>query len=95
MMEDTEGLMKLPRAGLIKTFVSLLLFFLTQFFYQAICTQSTPKERGRVIVDFMNMGYESSTARTRTRNLFRLKCAPIPLGYSDGHSYFNTLQLLS
>ena len=38
----------------------------------------------RVIVGSMNMGYVSGTARTRIRNLFRPKCAPIPLDHSDG-----------
>ena len=34
-----------------------------------------------------NMGYDFylfDAARTRTRNLFHHKCAPIPLGHSDG-----------
>ena len=30
------------------------------------------------------MIYLSNTARNRTHNLFRPKCAPIPLGHSDG-----------
>ena len=37
-----------------------------------------------VIVGSMNMRYVSDTARTRTRNLFRIKCTPIPLGHMDG-----------
>ena len=36
-----------------------------------------------VIVGSMNMGYISDTARNRTHNPFRTKCAPIPLGHSD------------
>ena len=40
-------------------------------------------EETRVIVGSMNMGYGSDTARNRTHNLFRPKCAPIP-GDSDG-----------
>ena len=43
-------------------------------------------EETQVIVGFMNMGYISDTARNRTHNLFRPKCAPIPLGHSDGHT---------
>ena len=40
----------------------------------------------QVIVIYMNMGYDiyRDTARNRTHNLFRPKCAPIPLGHSDG-----------
>ena len=41
-------------------------------------------EETQVIVGSMNMGYISDTARNRTHNLFRPKCAPIPLGHSDG-----------
>ena len=44
-------------------------------------------EGTQVIVGSMNMGYVSDTARDRTHNLFRLKCAPIPLGHSDGQYY--------
>ena len=33
------------------------------------------------------VGYISDTARNRTHNLFRPKCAPIPLGHSDGIIY--------
>ena len=41
-------------------------------------------EGTRVIVGSMNMGYDIfDTARNRTHNLFRPKCVPIPLGYSD------------
>ena len=43
-------------------------------------------EGTQVIVGSMNMGYISDTARNRTRNLFRPKREPIPLGYSDGHT---------
>ena len=32
----------------------------------------------------MTMGYVSGTVRNRTYNLFRSKCASIPLGHSDG-----------
>ena len=41
-------------------------------------------ERTRVIVGTSHMGYVSDTDRTQTRNLFHLKCGPIPLGRSDG-----------
>ena len=51
-----------------------LFYLLTQFLYQGT----------RVILGSMNMGYVSDTARTRTRNRFHPKCAPIPLGHSDG-----------
>ena len=40
-------------------------------------------ERTQVIVGSMNMGYVSDSDRTRIRNLFRLKCMPIPLDHSD------------
>ena len=40
-------------------------------------------EGTRVIVGSVSIGYVSDTARIRTRNLFRPKCAPIPLGHSD------------
>ena len=42
-------------------------------------------EGTQVIVGSMNMGYVSDTARIQSRNLFRPKCAPIPLGYNDRH----------
>ena len=41
-------------------------------------------EGTRVIAGSMKKGYVSDTARNRTHNLFRPKCAPIPLGHSDG-----------
>ena len=41
-------------------------------------------EGTQVIVDSMNMGYISDTARNRTHNLFRPKRKPITLGHSDG-----------
>ena len=41
-------------------------------------------EGTQVIVGSMNMGYISDIARNRTHNPFRPKCAPIPLGHSDG-----------
>ena len=40
-------------------------------------------EGTQVIVDSMNMGYISDTARNRTHNLFRPKREPKPLGHSD------------
>ena len=40
-------------------------------------------EGTRVIVGSMNMEYVSDTARTRTCNLFSLKCVQIPLAHSD------------
>ena len=43
-------------------------------------------EGTKLIVGCMNMGFVSDTARTRSRNLFRPKCVPIPLGHSDGRS---------
>ena len=60
------------------------LFFQHKFLYQAICTQRTLKGGTQVIVGSINMGYISNTARAQTRNLFRPKCAPIPLGHSGG-----------
>ena len=59
-------------------------FFMTQFLYQAICTQRTNSKGTRVIVGSMNMGYVSDTARTQTYNLFGLKRVQIPLGQSNG-----------
>ena len=41
-------------------------------------------EGTQVIVGSMDMGYISDTARNQTHNLFRPKCAPIPLGHIDG-----------
>ena len=55
---------------------------LTQFLCRATCIHREPR-RTRVIVGSMNMGYGSDTARNRSHNLFRPKCAPIP-GDSDG-----------
>ena len=46
-------------------------------------------EGTQVIVGSMNMGYISDTARSRTRNLFRPKWEPIPLGHSDGLSRYS------
>ena len=44
-------------------------------------------EGTQVIVGSMNMGYISNTARNQTRNLFRPKHEPIPLGHSDGQVF--------
>ena len=41
-------------------------------------------EGTQAIVDSMNMGYISDSARNRTHNLFRPRREPIPLGHSDG-----------
>ena len=49
-------------------------------------------EETQVIVGSMNMGYISDTARNRTHNLFRPKCAPIPLGHSDGQTRIYTAE---
>ena len=46
-------------------------------------------EGTQVVVGSMNMGYISDTARNGTHNLFRSKCAPIPLGHSDGQLFYN------
>ena len=48
-------------------------------------------EGTQIIVCLMNMGYVSDTARTRTRNLFRPKREPIPLGHSDGLVHYKWL----
>ena len=45
-------------------------------------------EGTQVIVGSMNMGYISDTAKNRTHNLFRPKREPVPLGHSDGHTYY-------
>ena len=39
-------------------------------------------EETRLIFGSMNMGYVFDTARNRTHNLFRPKCAPIPPGHA-------------
>ena len=59
--------------------------FLNTIFVSSHMYPENP-EGTRVIVGSMNMGYVSDIARTRTRNLFRPKCAPIPLSHSDGWS---------
>ena len=43
-----------------------------------------PERTRVVIVGSINMGYISETARIRTHNLFRLKCAPTPIDRSVG-----------
>ena len=51
---------------------------------------SANPEGTQVIVGSMNMGYDiilSDTARNRTHNLFRPKCAQIPLGHSPRIAY--------
>ena len=60
-------------------------FFLNTIFVSSHMYPENP-EGTQVIVGSMNMGYISDTARNRTHNLFRPKCAPIPLGHSDGWS---------
>ena len=45
-------------------------------------------EGTQVIVDSMNMGYISDTARNRTHNLFHHNRESIPLGHSDGQTTF-------
>ena len=49
------------------------LFFKTQFLYQSICTQWTPKSNCRLYEH--GIWYLSDTARTQTHNLFRHRCA--------------------
>ena len=44
-----------------------------------------------VIVGSMNMGYVYDTTRIQTRNLFRLKSAPIPPGRSDRLGIFKMI----
>ena len=46
-----------------------------------VYTESPESESYRL---YMNMGYLSDAARTRTRNLFRHKRSPILRGHSDG-----------
>ena len=67
------------------------IFFLTQFLCPVIYSIMYPEnpEGTQVIVGSMNMGYISDTGRNQTHNLFRPKCAPIPLGHSDGHHFSN------
>ena len=57
-----------------------------QCFFNTIFVLYSENPKGtQVIVVFMNKGYVSDTARTQTRNLFRSKCVPIPLGHGDSH----------
>ena len=60
------------------------IYFFNTIFVSSHMYPENP-EGTQVIVDSMNMGYLSDTARNRTHNLFRPKREPIPLGHSDGH----------
>ena len=60
--------------------------FLNTIFVSSHMYPENP-EGTQVIVGSMNMGYISDIARNRTRNLFRPKREPIPLGHSDGHAF--------
>ena len=59
-------------------------FFLTQFLYQAICTQKTPRDPINRRLYEHGIWYISDTARNWTHNLFHPKCALIPPGHSEG-----------
>ena len=57
--------------------------FLNTIFVSSHMYPENP-EGTQVIVGSMNLEFISDTARNRTHNLFRPKCAPIPLGHNDG-----------
>ena len=60
------------------------LFFFNTIFVSSHMYPENP-EGTQVIVDLMNIGYISDTARNRTHNLFCPKRESILLGHSDGH----------
>ena len=64
-------------------YLDFLFLFFNTFFVSSHMYLENP-EGTQVFVGSMNMGYISDTARNRTHNPFRPKCAPIPLGHSDG-----------
>ena len=63
--------------------VFFFFLFFNTIFVSSHMYPENPEET-QVIVDSMNMGYISDTARNRAHNLFRPKREPIPLGHSDG-----------
>ena len=66
-------------------YITLQAWFLpTKFLCPVKIMYPENPEGAQVILDSMNMGYISDTARNRIHNLFRPKREPIPLGHSDG-----------
>ena len=83
--------MPLPRSRLVA--YSHAYAFLTQFCIKPYVPRELRRDpSNRRLLWTWDMIYNiSDTARNRTRNLFRPKCAPIPPGHSDGQSHSDTL----